>query len=162
MGLQRDPKYFPRMTPLHAELRRRLWATILELNVQLSLDMGTNPMISTDDFDTLPPSNIDDTDVDDKTVDALQPKPNQVFTQATVQRILLASFPLRLRVCQLINSFRGEPSYETVLELGAQLIKACKDATIHNRATNASGTTVHLTQLQVSSFYLCHMEVLNK
>jgi hypothetical protein len=33
MGLHRDPKYFPSMTVLQAEIRRRLWATIVELNV---------------------------------------------------------------------------------------------------------------------------------
>ncbi len=52
MGLHRDPKYFPNMTVLQAEIRRRLWATIMELNVQFSLESGMRSLICFDDFDT--------------------------------------------------------------------------------------------------------------
>lgn len=63
MGFHRDPKYLPNMKPFHGELRRRLWATILELNIQSALDSGMPPLISPDDYDTEPPSNLNDTDI---------------------------------------------------------------------------------------------------
>lgn len=40
MGFHRDPKYLPKMSILQAEMRRRLWATILELNIQSSIGSG--------------------------------------------------------------------------------------------------------------------------
>lgn len=61
MGLHRDPDRLPkRMSRLAAEMRRRLWNTILELVVATSLDAGGPAMLSLTDFDARPPSNIDD------------------------------------------------------------------------------------------------------
>ena len=45
MGLHRDPNVFPNVTPFFAEMRRRLWLTVLELDVQASLDSGTPPLM---------------------------------------------------------------------------------------------------------------------
>ncbi|CAK7262658.1 hypothetical protein SEPCBS119000_000081 [Sporothrix epigloea] len=60
MGLNRDPSHFKSLSFTQCEIRRRLWATILELVVQSSLDQGMPPLISTDDYDCSPPSNLDD------------------------------------------------------------------------------------------------------
>ncbi|CAK7214909.1 hypothetical protein SEUCBS140593_002349 [Sporothrix eucalyptigena] len=61
MGLHRDPDRLPkRMSRLAAEMRRRLWNTILEVVVFTSLDAGGPAMLSVTDFDARPPSNIDD------------------------------------------------------------------------------------------------------
>jgi hypothetical protein len=60
MGLHRDPKHLPAMSLLQAELRRRLWVTILDLVVQSSLDSWMPPRISLDEFDTDPHYNIHD------------------------------------------------------------------------------------------------------
>ncbi|OAA62846.1 c6 zinc finger domain containing protein [Niveomyces insectorum RCEF 264] len=60
MGLNRDPSHFQSLSFAQCELRRRLWATILELVVQASLDQGMPPLISVDDYDCSPPLNLDD------------------------------------------------------------------------------------------------------
>ncbi|CAK7207675.1 hypothetical protein SEUCBS139899_010486 [Sporothrix eucalyptigena] len=60
MGLNRDPSHFKSLSFAQSEMRRRLWATILELVVQSSLDQGMPPLISTDDYDCSPPLNLDD------------------------------------------------------------------------------------------------------
>jgi hypothetical protein len=41
LGLHRDPAHFDKISLFHCEMRRRLWATILEITVQGSLDVGT-------------------------------------------------------------------------------------------------------------------------
>ncbi|KAE8137777.1 hypothetical protein BDV38DRAFT_282711 [Aspergillus pseudotamarii] len=46
-------------------MRRRLWSTILELDVQISMDLGMLP--NAIDFDTTPPSNLDDGAFDETT-----------------------------------------------------------------------------------------------
>lgn len=60
MGMHRDPTYLPKHTTLAAEMRRRLWNTVLELVVQSALTAGGPPLLSMDDFDTQPPGNFDD------------------------------------------------------------------------------------------------------
>ncbi|CAK7266642.1 hypothetical protein SEPCBS57363_002193 [Sporothrix epigloea] len=60
MGLNRDPSHFKSLSFTQCETRRRLWATILELVIQSSLDQGMPPLISTDDYDCSPPLNLDD------------------------------------------------------------------------------------------------------
>lgn len=123
MGLNRDPKYLPAMTPLQAELRRRLWATILELVVQSSLDSWMPPRISFDEFDTEPPSNINDGDLDQSTT-VIQPHPMSTSTQTSIQLALLETLPVRLGIVQYLNNLHSEPSYPRVLELSRELTKA--------------------------------------
>ena len=67
IGLHRDPKHLPSMSILQAEIHRRLWYTILELLVQSSLDSAMPPRISVEDFDTEPPSNVSDSEIDEST-----------------------------------------------------------------------------------------------
>lgn len=133
MGLHRDPSHHPAITPLQAEIRRRLWATIIELVVQSSLDTWMPPRISLDEFDTKPPSNLNDEDLDESTT-AIHPQPQNVFTATSIQLTLLESLPLRLRIVQLLNKLNSEPTYPRVLELSlalTQALQACATKTRH-------------------------------
>jgi hypothetical protein len=129
IGLHRDPKYLPPMSLLRAEIRRRLWATILEMVVQSSLDSGLPPRISFDEFDTDAASNINDDEIDDSTI-VLQVHPNDIFTTTSMQLLLLRSIPLRLRILQLLNGLRSKIFYPDVLALGSELTetyRTCKN-----------------------------------
>lgn len=95
MGLHHDPEYLPRMSPLNIELRRRLWATIMEMIVQSSLESGQPPLISFDDFDTKPPSNINDSEIDESTQTLPRPKDRTIFTDTSLQLALLQSLRIR-------------------------------------------------------------------
>jgi Fungal specific transcription factor domain len=121
MGLHRDPSHFPKISVFHAELRRRLWATIIEIATQSSLDCGMPPMFSFHEFDCEPPSNYDDEDIDEQTKAYPPKKPYSVFTDTSVQLILLRSLPTRLELSRLINDFRSIPPYEKVLALSSEL-----------------------------------------
>jgi hypothetical protein len=128
MGLHRDPKHFLKISLFAAEMRRRIWATVLEMAVQTSMDVGMPPLISTRDFDTEPPSNIDDEDISQTTIVMPCPKPSHVYTQTSVQIILLKSLHTRLEIVHFINSFHSEPSYDEVLRFGQDITKACNGA----------------------------------
>lgn len=127
VGLHRDPRRLPKMPLLQAEVRRRLWATVLELQLQSSVDSGGAPMISLKDCDCEPPSNIDDEDLtgeEVKAADAIA-KPMDTFTQTSAQIILLKSFPIRLKIAKTMNDLRAHFSYDAALkhheELSASL-----------------------------------------
>ena len=125
MGLHHDPKYLPAMSVLQAELRRRLWATILEMVIQSSLDSAMPPRISFDDFDTQPPSNVNDEEIEDS-VTTLQPHPKSTYTATSMQLFLLESLPTRLQIVQLLNNLHTELTYANVLSLSSDLTEACR------------------------------------
>ncbi|KAA8628797.1 hypothetical protein SMACR_09045 [Sordaria macrospora] len=95
LGLNLDPH--ASMPIYQAELRRRLWATVLEMVVQSSLDTGLPPGISINDFDTSPPANYDDEQL---ALPNPVPRPSKTFTQTTVLLALHRSFPVRLTIAQ--------------------------------------------------------------
>lgn len=140
MGLHRDPKHLPRMSVLQAEIRRRLWATILEMVVQSSLDSGMPPRIALDEFDTEEPSNINDNEVDESAV-ALRSHPKGVYTTSSIQLLLLKSLPTRLRVVQLLNGLRSELSYLDVLTLSSEVVDACRLCSDFVKEHRESGLT---------------------
>ncbi|KAJ4147057.1 hypothetical protein LMH87_001610 [Akanthomyces muscarius] len=60
VGLHRDPSHFPSMTPLQAQMQRRLWATVLELHLLSAMDSPMQAYADLESCDTRPPDNIDD------------------------------------------------------------------------------------------------------
>jgi hypothetical protein len=124
MGLHRDPRMFPKMSPLHSELRKRIWYTLLELDNQSLLDSGTPPTLSFDDFDTELPSNIDDSEISESTTSTPPPKPLTIFTQSTAQILLAKSLKVRFEIVRLMNHFRSTLSYDDVLRLTAEVKKS--------------------------------------
>ncbi|SPQ19355.1 205fc1b6-2513-496d-9409-9095ae86af20 [Thermothielavioides terrestris] len=138
VGLHLDPKHLPAMPALQAELRRRLWATILEFVVQSSLDAWMPPRIALSEFDTEPPSNINDEDMDESTT-AVQPRPRDTFTSTSLQLALLESLPTRLRIVELLNGMHSELRYERVLSLTSELTSALQNqATLFQSPGNGS------------------------
>jgi hypothetical protein len=120
IGLHHDPKHLPAMSLLQAELRRRLWATVLEMAVQSSLDSAMPPIISLDHFDTEAPSNYNDDEIDESTIE-LVAHPRSTYTTSSVQLILLDSIPTRLRILQLLSGLKAELSYQDVLSLTSEV-----------------------------------------
>ncbi|KAK1779807.1 hypothetical protein QBC45DRAFT_392095 [Copromyces sp. CBS 386.78] len=139
LGLNRDPHA---STPIYeAELCRRLWATILELVVQSSLNTGLPPGISVTDFDTSPPANYDDEQL---ALPNPVPRPSKTFTQTTVLLAIHRSFSVRLTVAQhvatlLRNSSQTEApaveSGQTTESLSVEL----RDAMYELRRTLETG-----------------------
>ncbi|KIV80433.1 hypothetical protein PV11_07931 [Exophiala sideris] len=126
MGLHRDPKHFPKMSVLQAEIRRRLWATILEMTVQSSIDSGMPPMLSFEDFDTEPPSNINDDEMNDSTK-TLPQHPKDTATDTSAQLILLTSLRSRLRASRCFNGLGADMLYDEVLTISTEIGRACRE-----------------------------------
>jgi hypothetical protein len=125
LKLHRDPKFLRPMSLLLSEQRRRLWATIMEMNVQMALDSGLAPGISLDEFDTAPPLNVDD-DMLSETTEMLDSYPRDVFKSTSLQLILLDSLPTRLSIVQSFNSLRSKVSYLDVVALSTEITKTCQ------------------------------------
>ncbi|KAI1628701.1 hypothetical protein EDD37DRAFT_17100 [Exophiala viscosa] len=129
MGLHRDPKHFPEMSVLQAETRRRLWATILEMTVQSSVDWGMPPMLSFEDFDTEPPSNNNDDEMDD-TTKTLPQHPKDIATDTSAQLILLTSMRCRFRAARCWNGLGLDMLYDEVLTISTEIGRACRECSV--------------------------------
>ncbi|KAA8909118.1 hypothetical protein TRICI_004622 [Trichomonascus ciferrii] len=125
VGLHQDPSQLGEMSLREREVRRRLWYSILELNVQGSLDSGVVPMVSEYDYNTQLPS-----DISDEHLDNVNEAEGVARTETNVffQRLLAKSLPLRMRVTTHINSLNHDPTYEEVVALGNDLTTACREA----------------------------------
>lgn len=82
---------------------------------------------SEQEWDTAPPANIDDIEISEATSDPVTPKPSSVFTQTSLQIMLLQAIGPRLEFIRCSNSIRNEPSYDDILRIGAGLMKALRD-----------------------------------
>lgn len=150
LGLHRDPTHFGKINFFHAEMRRRLWATVLELTAQSSLDMGMPPMISMQDYDTKPPSNINDADLHEQDDSALNIQPAKACTHCSIQIAFAESLPLRLEVIRLINSLRFDLSYLECLRLGRELTELCEMKTSALKDALMKGANI--TPFQIKLF----------
>ncbi|WEW58528.1 hypothetical protein PRK78_003996 [Emydomyces testavorans] len=121
MLLHRDPSRIPGISFFHGEMRRRLWSTICEILLQASMDSASPPMISCDDFDCMPPSNLDDSQISEATETIPTPQPMNVFTRTSVQISLMRSLPVRLSVAKALNGLQTEIPYDDALRLGEQV-----------------------------------------
>lgn len=121
MGLHRDPKYLPEMTVLEAEIRRRMWATILELVVQSSIDSALPTRMSMEDFDTLPPANVNDEDIDENTT-TLHERHMDNFTDCSMQIKLLEWLPERLTMLKRMTGLHSGLTYPDAMAFGSKLI----------------------------------------
>jgi hypothetical protein len=82
MGYHRDPRHFPGFSPLQGEMRRRLWATVLQGDILVSSQMGMPRMISDWKYDTEEPRNLSDADLDEATTDLPPSRPETELTPA--------------------------------------------------------------------------------
>ncbi|KAG8673308.1 hypothetical protein FPOAC2_06750 [Fusarium poae] len=130
MGLHRDPKHLANMSVYRSEIRRRLWATILELNLQTSYDSGGSPLISSKHYDTRLPANLNDSELSDEPDAERQLTGNpEALTDMSVQLALQKSYALRLVIIKHVNEFRSKDSYTETLRLNSELTKACRTLT---------------------------------
>ncbi|KAL1968192.1 hypothetical protein VTN77DRAFT_2027 [Rasamsonia byssochlamydoides] len=120
-GYHRDPDHIPKITVFNKEMRRRIWTTIIELDLQIALDRGMPPTLQRSDFDTQPPLNINDDEVDESMVEAPRSRPLHEITDMTFPSVLAQSLPLRLRICALMNSPVISCSYEDIQKLEWEL-----------------------------------------
>jgi len=118
MGLHRDPASGPKMTAFAAEMRRRIWNSILEISLQSSLTSGGPPFLSLDDFDTEPPGNFDD---DQIVADDPVSKPETDFTQMSIAIAFRKTFSLRLAITKFLNDTGSHSTYDETLRLDTEL-----------------------------------------
>jgi hypothetical protein len=120
-GYHRDPDRYARISVFNKEMRRRIWMTIVELDLQVAIDRGMPPSVQTLDYDTLPPLNIDDDEIHEGSTETPADRPLSDVTDSSFQSALGRSLALRLNACQLMHSPRISCRYEEIQRLDWEL-----------------------------------------
>jgi hypothetical protein len=119
MGIHLDPSIFEGYAPYQAEMRRRLWATILEIDLQASMATGMPIVLPSVDSRSLEPSNLNDLDFDESSTSLPSSHSLATYTDNIYQVILASSLPHRLRAVS--TNHRLKPDLQEALTLGREV-----------------------------------------
>ncbi|KAF4436383.1 hypothetical protein FACUT_6477 [Fusarium acutatum] len=122
-GYHRDPRNFPSITPFSGEMRRRVWAVIVQLDLRLSSQMALPCVLKSQQYDTAEPRNLLDSDFDVNTIDL---PPSRAETEVTPVLYSLAKGRIDKMmglVSDLVNDTREHP-YTEIMELDRKLRQA--------------------------------------
>ncbi|OAL38486.1 hypothetical protein AYO20_02135 [Fonsecaea nubica] len=138
-GYHRDPSQFPHLSVFEGELRRRVWAMCLQFDLMVSFQLGLPNQIPPNSWDTLPPSNLMDSDFDEHTLVLPPSRSEEEATQVLyfiVKTRLMTTFG---KVCAHALSFR-DYSEEEVMDLDreARAVYATVPQILHIRPMSQS------------------------
>ncbi|KAL2759589.1 hypothetical protein ACRALDRAFT_2038429 [Sodiomyces alcalophilus JCM 7366] len=116
VGLHRDPSHMGgKISVYNQEMRRRIWATVQEFDMQASFDHGLPTLVSQLYYDVSPSRNLDDDDFDEETTALPPSKPAKEFTYSSYQNLSRQSLPLRIELSRLLCGPPGDLDYDQVI-----------------------------------------------
>ncbi|KAL2808285.1 hypothetical protein BJX63DRAFT_39821 [Aspergillus granulosus] len=104
IGLHLDVSKATQISALQKEVRRRLWTTIAEMDIQASIVSGMPVTIPDLNFDPLSPTNLNDSDFDDSMDQLPTSRPTHEWTDALPQVLLAASLRTRIQAMAFVQS----------------------------------------------------------
>ncbi|KAI0004788.1 hypothetical protein F4779DRAFT_59414 [Xylariaceae sp. FL0662B] len=117
VGLHQDPdRVAARISPYVGEMRRRLWATMVEFAVQASFDQGLPTLMSQIHNDVEAPKNINDEGFDEKSEELPISRPLNEYTFSSYQHTSRRSLLLRLELNRVLTRFPRDLEWEQVLQ----------------------------------------------
>lgn len=127
MGLHRDPSEFPQITPFVAENRRKLWYTIMDMDLHVALQCNLPCAVHEGGYTCRPPRNIDDEDIYPDMRELPPSKPLDYPTSTQMQAYAASTLPARMRVAYIVNRLDTIKDYGEVLEAGEKLEQMIDD-----------------------------------
>ena len=116
VGLHREPSHIhDSVSVYNQEMRRRIWATIQEFDMQASFDHGLPTLLSALRFDVHPPRNLADEDFDENTTELPQSRPTDEYTFSSYQHLSRQSLPLRLQLSRVLTGPPDDLDYDQVI-----------------------------------------------
>ncbi|KAH6629865.1 hypothetical protein C7974DRAFT_194678 [Boeremia exigua] len=138
-GMHRDPSLLSigRISEYEKEMKKRLWYTIAELEIQSSIDKGIQSSLTGLFFDTPPPSNLPDEVFSLETREMPVSRPIECFTSTSYLIAAQRSLPLRIHLTQLLNNPSSQLHYTDVVHYDEQLMAALSEQLVwtDSRAT---------------------------
>ena len=141
-----------RVTAFDQEMRRRIWATISDLEMQAAFERGMPAMLRDFVEDCGPPLNFDDKDIDPLADQLPEPRPISNFTKSSFQHLSRSSWSLRLELLSAINGPNSQMSYELVLLYDKKIMQHLADIPYWSEPASLASTA--LLQLQLHAFLI--------
>ena len=122
MGLHRDPSHWPNIRPLQAELRRRLWMTLYDMDFFTSTQVGLPRIIKESQCDTRPPAHLFDQDVG---FESNEIPPVRPWTEPSPLLYLIQRHNIIRIAAEIYDATEAAaPSFTTTAKLSAKLDSA--------------------------------------
>ncbi|UKZ84123.1 uncharacterized protein TrAFT101_000046 [Trichoderma asperellum] len=122
-GYHRDPQKFPSISPFAGEMRRRVWAIIVQMDLRLSSQMALPCVLKLQQYDTAEPRNLLDTDFDDATVELPPSRPETEVTPVLYSLAKGRIDKMTGLVNDVVNDTQEHP-YTEIMELDRKLQEA--------------------------------------
>jgi Fungal specific transcription factor domain len=106
------------------EMRRRIWATMVELELQVSFDRGLPSSRTVLIADCGVPSNLNDEEFGSDSPSLPGPEPRESYTASSYLRLSNESLQLRVTLNDLINNTSARLSYDDLLSYDERLTQA--------------------------------------
>ncbi|RAL08477.1 uncharacterized protein BO97DRAFT_460500 [Aspergillus homomorphus CBS 101889] len=126
-GYHREINPASRISPYDQEMRRRLWLTIVELDVQVAIERGMPPTVRVNDFSIRSPLHVNDDKLHESLHDPDLVMPLETLTDTTFQVALFRSLSARLEICAYVNGYDVMLDFDRVVELDESLYNALRD-----------------------------------
>ncbi|KAL7787768.1 fungal-specific transcription factor domain-containing protein [Trichoderma ceciliae] len=128
MGLHRDPSEFePRMTVFQGEIRRRVWFTVMDMDLHMSLAANMPCLTRDGDYSCRPPRNLDDNELFPEMTELPPSRPLDQVTDNQLQVYGAMTLPTRMKVAHMINRIDTIRDYQEVLDVGGKLDRFLED-----------------------------------
>ena len=115
-GFHRDPSLLgPKACVFDQEMRRRLWATMIELDLQASIDRGMPSALAGASCDSAPALNISDEDFGEDSLKSPIQRPSDEYTTTSFLHLAGSSLSLRVSLNSMLNEISSHPQYEDVM-----------------------------------------------
>lgn len=127
MGFHRDPSEFPQISPFMAENRRRLWYTILDMDLHIALQCNLPCAVKEGEHTCKLPRNIDDDELYSEMRELPPTKSVEIHTSNQLQAYAARTLATRMRVANIVNQLDTIKDYDEVLEVGMRLEQMVDD-----------------------------------
>ncbi|KAH8898081.1 fungal-specific transcription factor domain-containing protein [Thozetella sp. PMI_491] len=156
MGYHRDPGHFTGITPFQGEMRRRLWASLLQGEVLLSGQMGMPRIVTYAQCDAAEPRNLDDSDLD---VHATELPPSRPETQQTTVLGLIARrrMILALGTISDLRAMVQPCDYAEVMRVDSILHEAAASLPLPLRMKPMAASITDTPQTIMTRLFISHM-----
>lgn len=128
MGMHRDPSEFePRIPVFWGEMRRRLWFTLADMDLHMSISCNMPSLLRDGDFTCRPPRNLNDSELFPNMHELPQTKSIDQTTDNQMQTYAAITLAARMRVAPLVNRIDSLRDYSEVLDVGTKLERFLDD-----------------------------------
>ncbi|KAH0523031.1 hypothetical protein TsFJ059_008087 [Trichoderma semiorbis] len=135
MGYHRDPSHYSQLSVFQGEMRRRFWASILQMDALFSCQLGLPAMIQESQYDTKLPSNLLDEDFGPDSVKLPKSRPETDLTPV-LYTITKTRFLLLFRVIFNQVALQCVAEYDEIIALSQRLENAYSLISPHFRMTS--------------------------